>query len=191
MSQPELVKRIADSFASAGIEYMLTGSVASSLQGEPRSTHDIDIVVKAEVKDIPRLRACFPDDAFYVSEEALKEAVRQKRMFNVIELREHDKVDVWLLKDEPFERSRFLRRVTANAFGASFKVSAPEDTILYKLHWLRQLGQSEKQFNDALRVYEVQQGVLDQQYLDKWAVQLGVDALLKGIRAKADQSGIQ
>jgi hypothetical protein len=34
------------------------------------------------------------------------------------------------------------------------KVSTPEDTILAKLRWANLSGGSEKQFTDALRVYE-------------------------------------
>ena len=45
MSQQELLKRVVRILDGAKIKYMLTGSVVSSLQGEPRSTHDIDIVV--------------------------------------------------------------------------------------------------------------------------------------------------
>ena len=45
MSQQKLLKLVVETLDSAGIEYMLTGSVVSSLQGKPRSTHDIDIVV--------------------------------------------------------------------------------------------------------------------------------------------------
>jgi hypothetical protein len=45
MSQPELLRRAVEFLTSAGIDYMLTGSLASSLQGVPRSTHDTDIVV--------------------------------------------------------------------------------------------------------------------------------------------------
>jgi hypothetical protein len=55
MSQPELLKLGVRVLEDAGIEYMLTGSLVSSLQGEPRSTHDADIVVSIEhsaVKDL-------------------------------------------------------------------------------------------------------------------------------------------
>lgn len=45
MSQQELLKRVLQALEDVRIEYMVTGSVASSLQGEPRSTHDIDLVV--------------------------------------------------------------------------------------------------------------------------------------------------
>lgn len=45
MSQPELLKQVVAILTAAGVDYMVSGSIASSLQGEPRSTHDIDLVV--------------------------------------------------------------------------------------------------------------------------------------------------
>ncbi len=44
MSQQKLLKKVLSVLNQAGIQYMLTGSIVSSLQGEPRSTHDIDVV---------------------------------------------------------------------------------------------------------------------------------------------------
>lgn len=45
-SQLIILQDVADKLTSAGIEYMVTGSVASFIYGMPRMTHDIDIVVK-------------------------------------------------------------------------------------------------------------------------------------------------
>ncbi|MBP6963824.1 MAG: hypothetical protein KBC96_05390 [Armatimonadetes bacterium] len=64
-------------------------------------------------------------------------------------------------------------------------VSAPEDTILAKLNWARMCGGSEKQFTDALRVYEVQLGKLDLDYLHDWAKKLGVEDLLERLESQA------
>jgi hypothetical protein len=35
MSQPELLKRVIEFLTTAGIDYMLTGSLVSSMQGIP------------------------------------------------------------------------------------------------------------------------------------------------------------
>lgn len=63
--------------------------------------------------------------------------------------------------------------------------TAPEDTIVSKLRWAKLSGGSEKQFRDAHRVYEVQYGLLDQEYMDQWAKSLGVFELLDRLRAEA------
>ncbi|MBI2750161.1 MAG: hypothetical protein HYX43_12700 [Burkholderiales bacterium] len=169
MSQSELLKRVAARLQQGGIEHMLTGSVVSSRQGEPRAAHDIDVVI-----------------AVKGTSDAARTAITPRSMFNMLDAREGDKVDFWLLSDDDFDRSRFSRRVTEQFEGTTLVVSRPEDTILGKLKWSSMSGGSEKQFTDALRVYEVQHGQLDQDYLDAWAARLGVTALLEQLRARAE-----
>lgn len=69
--------------------------------------------------------------------------------------------------------------------GFSIQVSSPEDTILAKLKWAQLPGGSEKQFADALRVYEVQHGKLDLDYLVDWAETLNVGSVLKRLQDTA------
>jgi hypothetical protein len=164
---------------------MLTGSLASSAQGEPRATHDIDLVVVLPREAIAGLLAAFPSEEYYLSEAAVREAVARRSMFNLLSLSDGEKVDFWLLTDEPFDQSRFARKRAETILGMPLSVSTPEDTILVKLRWAQLAGGSEKQFTDALRVYELQASRLDQAYLDNWAAQLGVVAALQRLRAEA------
>ena len=117
MSQQELLKRVVQVLADLKIEYMVTGSVTSSLQGEPRSTHDIDIVVDLSQDAANRLRGKFPASDFYVSSDAIRDALKQRTMFNLVDLVGGDKVDFWILTDEPFDRLRFARRRLVERWG--------------------------------------------------------------------------
>src|SRR5438105_4039135 len=157
MSQPELLSRVVTTLTDLGISYMVTGSIASSLQGEPRATHDVDIVVSLTAHDARRLAAAFRMPKYYLDESAMQSA----EMFNMIDNETMEKVDFWLLTNAPFDRSRFERRYLERLPDQAFIVSRPEDTILMKLKWSQIAGGSEKQFRDALRVYEVQHGQLD------------------------------
>jgi hypothetical protein len=189
MSQQELLKLVIGRLDAAGIEYMLTGSLVSSLQGEPRATHDIDLVIAIRTTpgDAARtLRTAFPEPQFYLDEEAIRSAIASTGMFNMIDTREGDKVDFWLLTSDAFDQARFARRTVEDFEGVRLQVSRPEDTILMKLKWANMSGGSEKQFVDALRVYEVQHGLLDQSYLDAWAARLGVAELLARLRSEAE-----
>jgi hypothetical protein len=185
MSQQELLTRVVDVLDTLGIDFMLTGSVASGLQGEPRSTHDIDLVVRLTRESADRLREAFSPGDYYVSEQAIRDALQQQTMFNVIDRVSGDKIDFWILTDEPFDQSRFARRRAAEALGLRFPVSTPEDTILMKLRWAELAGGSEKQFRDAVRVYEVQHGNLDLDYMSGWVGPLGVGSLWERLRAEA------
>src|SRR5688572_17001186 len=190
MSQPELLRRVVDVLHEANVAYMATGSLVSSVQGEPRSTHDIDLVVQITPTDAGALRAAFPPPDFYLDEHAIRDAISQARaghdgMFNLLDAVGGDKVDFRVLKDHPFDRERFARRYTETVAGVRVFLSQPEDTILAKLRWSAKYGPSEKQFNDALRVYEVQHDRLDIGYIERWADQLGVRELWERIKSEA------
>jgi len=188
MSQQELLKRVVQTLERTGIPYMITGSIASSFQGEPRSTHDIDLVVAIEKWQAPKLVAAFPPPDFYLDQRSVLEAMAGppgQSMFNLIDLKSGDKVDFWILADEDFDRSRFSRKVSQEFMGLAIQVSSPEDTILAKLRWAKLSGGSEKQFTDALRVYEVQYSHLDLDYLKHWAKKLDIDSLWKRLTDEA------
>lgn len=179
MSQSELVKRIVQVLDCEGIPYMLTGSTVSSLQGEPRSTHDLDVVVAIQPGDVPGLVLAFPSPGYYLDETEAREAIENQSSFNLIDMEAGEKVDFWVLTQEPFDASRFARRYAERIFEMDIQVSRPEDTILMKLRWATLSGGSEKQFTDALRVFEVQRERLDMDYMRHWAQELGVDELLE------------
>lgn len=186
MSQQTLLTHVLTALDALGVPYMITGSTASSIQGEPRSTHDIDLVVELGAEAVEGLAASFPEPDFYLSADAIRSAIEARSMFNLLDLESGDKVDFWLLTDEPFDVSRFGRRREVSLFDMQVWVSSPEDTILAKLRWSHLSGGSERQERDALAVYELQFTCLDQGYLDEWAGRLGVANLLEALRAEAE-----
>jgi uncharacterized protein (DUF1330 family) len=186
MSQQELLKKVTQVLNQAGIRYMITGSVVSSLQGEPRSTHDIDMVIAIKMPAAKRLAEAFTSPDFYLDEDNILDAIKRQSMFNLIDLNTGDKVDFWILTDEPFDQSRFLRKISEKFMGLKILISSPEDTILAKLRWAKLSGGSEKQFTDALRVYEVQYGKLDINYLEQWVKKLNLESLWKRLVDEAE-----
>src|SRR5690349_19807829 len=97
MSQDSLkvLLRTVDAFDKLNLPYVIGGSFASSFHGLPRTTHDVDIVSVIEEKQVEIFVAEFEID-FYVDEELLKRAVRQKSSFNLIHLDTAFKVDVFI-----------------------------------------------------------------------------------------------
>ncbi|MEP7144421.1 MAG: hypothetical protein ABI707_16165 [Ferruginibacter sp.] len=168
------------------IDYMVTGSIVSSIQGEPRATHDVDILVNITNAAIPSLINTFIPPDYYISEIAIEDAIKHKSMFNLLDTTEGDKVDFWILTNESFDQSRFARKYEEKVLGLSMKISRPEDTILMKLHWANLSGGSEKQFTDALRVYEVQFGILDIGYIESWIEALQVKEIWERLIQEAN-----
>lgn len=183
MSQSELLIEAVQALERAGVGYMLTGSLASSIQGEPRATHDVDLVIEVEVRVVDRLAEAFGAPSYYFDQMSARAALQARGMFNLLDTRTGDKVDFWALTSAPFDESRFARRAVTRVFDREISISAPEDTILQKLKWAVDSGGSERHTRDAAAVYELQAGTLDEAYLDDWAEQLGVTPLLAEIRA--------
>ncbi len=169
------------------IPYMVTGSVVSSLQGQPRATHDIDVVVLLDKRAIHPLREAFTKEQFYSSETGMEEAITHRTMFNLIDGRSGNKVDFWLLTDDTFDQTRFARRKKATVFGLdNLFVTTPEDTIISKLRWANLAGGSEKQLTDAVRVFEMQFDRLDTTYINQWVNALGLQTEWKQLINQAE-----
>ena len=187
MSQSELLIFVLAQLNRSRVPYMLTGSVVSSLQGEPRSTHDIDIVVLLEAQSAPSLAALFPTDAFYINAESIFEAIERRSMFNLIDMFSGNKVDFWLLTEERYDQTRFTRRQKADVLGIDeFYITSPEDNILSKLRWAKLAGGSEKQLLDAVRVFEMQFDRLDMNYVAQWVEELALQAEWKVLVSRAE-----
>ncbi len=185
MLEQELLVRTVRVMDRHNIAYMLTGSYASSLQGHPRSTHDIDIVVEVSTTQVHELMAAFPPPKYYLEEMSAIEAIEHKDMFNVVEIDSGNKIDFWLLTDSPFDRSRFSRRNAETFLGRQIFVSSPEDTILAKLRWAKLSGGSVKQFQDALGVFELQSTTLNREYMTKWVKELTVESIWRELLEQA------
>jgi hypothetical protein len=192
MSTPEealqVVEEVISTLNRLGIPYALGGSWASSVHGERRFTQDADITVEPFPGQEGAFLAAFVED-YYISPQAIADALRLRSWFNIIHLPTGFKVDLFVRKDRPFEMSVLQRRrshrLSDGAGGAVF-VMAPEDIVLFKLEWYRIGGeQSERQWNDILGVLKVQAGSLDMGYLEQWATQLKVDDLLARARQES------
>jgi hypothetical protein len=181
---PEAISAIiavVDALESLDIPYYIGGSVASSAHGVVRSTLDADIVAELQLRHVAPLFAML-HDKYYLNENTMREAIQRRSCFNMIYLPTMFKVDVFVTKDRPYNRTAFQKiqtKVFDEETGRKFNVASPEDTILAKLEWYR-LGDeiSDRQWNDILGVMKVQQNALDRAYLEKWAVELGVNDLL-------------
>ena len=182
---------IAVIFNALNIPYLVGGSVASTLMGEPRATEDVDIVADLTIdKLIPLLQALQP--RFYVSEDAVRDAIRFKRSFNLIDNDSLGKVDVFILKDNPFPQIEFQRRrsqlVRQNP-DQMLVLPTPEDIILQKLVWYRMTkNESQRQWRDVLGVMKLQGDRLDFEYLQKWAEELSLSDLLE---TASTESGLE
>jgi hypothetical protein len=179
------VRPVVELLERLRVPYYAGGSLASSLAGVPRSTTDADLVADLEQEHVGPFVETLQAD-YYVSEPAVRDAVRLRRSFNLIHYATSFKVDIFLPKDRPYDRAALDRPVTApmpiveEDSPVELRFASAEDIILAKLEWYR-LGNevSERQWSDVIGVMKVQAERLDREYMRHWAAELGVDDLLE------------
>ena len=96
---------VADCLNRIGVSYVIGGSFASSVHGEPRSTNHIDIVADLHEVDIDSFIEAIGSEC-YVSSSAIVQAVRTGGGFNVIHMSTAVKVDIFVAGSDPFDRVR-------------------------------------------------------------------------------------
>jgi hypothetical protein len=174
LDQAELLRYVVDVLEAQKLTYMVVGSFASTTYGEPRLTHDIDIVVHLAINAVDRLCEAFPSPEFYVSRPAAREAVLTRGQFNVIHPASGNKIDFMIAKDDAWGRSQFARRSRKPILsGQDTFVAAAEDVILGKL-WYYKEGGSEKHLRDITGMLRVSGDEIDIAYVGQWAQQLGL-----------------
>lgn len=188
MTPLELAADVARRLDRIGIPYVIGGSLAAALVGEPRSTADVDVAVQMSSEMIePLLEDASAD--FYVPESAVAAAVAARSSFNLIDRRSALKVDVFVLGDGVLDRRQFERRRSVPLPvdpPQSVWVTSTEDVILRKLRWFDDGGQvSDRQWRDILGVLRTQAGRLDDDYLERTARQAGLADLLQRARRDA------
>jgi hypothetical protein len=179
----DFLSRTVGYLDEAGIPYMVAGSLTSNAFGHPRTTNDVDIVIDPTIEQAEKLISLIGDN-FYADLTSAKEAVERRSMFNIIDFATGYKADLVIRKDRPFSSSEFDRRQRNVIAETDVWAATPEDTILAKLEWAR-IGDSERQYRDAFNIAAIEQESLDQAYLHKWAVELGVDDLLARLLEEA------
>lgn len=163
------------------VPYLVGGSLASSLHGEPRATQDVDIVADLKPEHVAPFVSALHDD-FYVDEPAVRDAVKRRSTFNVIHLETMFKVDVFVAGNQRVTRRELERRqvfILDVQPPEEIIVASPEDIIVQKLYWYR-LGDevSERQWSDAMSVLKIRNRKLDLDYMRDVATEMGVEDLL-------------
>ena len=193
MTAPDILvalEPVAETFERLSVRYHVGGSVASSAQGVARATLDIDLVADLGESDVSGFVRDLEKE-YYLDEQAIRDAVRRRSSFNLIHLETMMKIDVFVLKTRPYDREAFGRMIADTLRegddARKFYLASPEDTILNKLEWFEMGNRvSQRQWRDVIGVMKVQKDRLDRAYMERWALEIGVLALLNEAFAEAE-----
>jgi hypothetical protein len=163
MPEHDFIQVFASRLNKLGIAYMVTGAVAATIYGEPRLTHDIDVVIDLRLQDIERFVDAFPFEEFYCPppEVIRVETGRAQRgHFNLIHHETGLKADVYASGKDSLHKWGLANRRTVSVGGEDVCLAPPEYVILRKLEYYRE-GGSEKHMRDIAGMLELSRGEID------------------------------
>jgi len=170
MPEPDLLELFVGGLAEIGVSCLVTGSVAATLYGEPRATHDVDLVVELSEADCDALPAAFPASRFYLPppEVIRLESRRDGRgHFNIIHHASGLKADVYLVGDDELHAWAFRHARHYTVDKLEIRVAPPEYVIVRKLEFYRE-GGSQKHLRDIRSMLRVSPELIDMETLERW-----------------------
>jgi hypothetical protein len=169
----DVLRDVSQRLESAGISFMLTGSMAMNYYAQPRMTRDIDLVIKIAADQTDVILRLFKDD-YYIDRVAIRKAIAQHSLFNIIHNQTIIKLDCIVLKNEQYRQEEFSKRRQVTLGDFDTWIVSREDLILSKLYWARD-SRSELQFRDIKNLLSSE---CDLSYLQSRAEMLEVKPLL-------------
>lgn len=169
MPEANLFLMFTQRLNTLGVPYMVSGSVAVIVYGEPRLTHDVDLIVVLDRERMARLPEVFPPAEFYCppAEVIEVEAAREQRgHFNIIHHETGFKADIYLSGRDPLHAWGLARSRRLNVEGQVVVVAPPEYVILRKLEYYREAG-SEKHLRDIRSMLAASLDAIDRPGLEK------------------------
>jgi hypothetical protein len=165
MQDPDFINLFVIPLERAKISYMITGSVASSIYGEPRNTLDIDLVVLPVPEQVLQFPNLFDEEEFYLPPTEVIGIESRREVnghFNIIHHSSGLKADIYVSRNHPCLAWALaqVRRFPTPAGEVS--IAPPEYVILHKLGFFKESGH-QRHLRDIAGMIEQQE--LDQTYL--------------------------
>jgi hypothetical protein len=188
MRQIDLLKHAVDALERIRIPYMIVSSYACFAYGESRTTQDIDIVIELFPSQIKPLFDAFPAPDFYVSEQAIRDALKYRSPFNILHPSSSNKIDFLFPRDNDWGRSQFERKTSARILpDQPVSIACPEDIIVGKL-WFYSEGGSDKHLRDIASILKISGDSIRRPAIEKWARQYGYTSVWEKCLSKLAES---
>jgi hypothetical protein len=158
-------------------KYLITGSVASIVYGEPRLTNDIDLVMHLDEIEIDKFIKAFPQGQFYCpSVEEIKTELNRTAYghVNLIHQETGFKADIYFAGEEELQLWAFENKKSVEFSGSTIFVAPPEYVILKKLQFYKE-GKSQKHISDIQGILSNSEELINFDYLKKKITELGLN----------------
>lgn len=180
----DTLSRLIEILARHGVGFHLTGGITSVAYGEPRMTQDIDIVVDnaAMARSLDGFMADAVEARFMLDAQAVRHAVAERSMFQLFDMAEALKIDIYPREMIPGELGRSAMLEVFE--GMSLPVASKPDAAGSKLVWASK--GSHKSRRDLRQIVR-RLSAAERAALDRLAGVLELGDLLAVILAEPDE----
>ncbi len=170
MPEPDLMELFLGPLNRLGVRYLVSGSVAAMLYGEPRVTHDINFVIFLREEDALRLSGAFAPPEFYFPPIAVVRAEMAwpvKGQFNILHARSGLKAGFYTVNRDELHGWAFCHHHSYAINGMTINLAPPEYVILRELEYHRE-GGSAKHLRDIRAMLAVSGAQIDHPAMADW-----------------------
>ena len=176
--------KVTGIFESLKIPFHLTGGVTSIAYGEPRMTQDVDIVIENEqsASVIDELIVQLNAKGFLFEESAVRNAIRSKRMFQLLDTQESLKLDIY---PRQLVEGELTRSESREVFpGVFLPCASLVDAVISKLIWIDK--GSHKNRRDVRQIHQ-RANQQQQQFVHSLAESMKLRDLLTEVLQESDE----
>ena len=180
---PTLTK-LVDVLEEFNIRFHLTGGITAVAYGEPRMTQDVDLVLDPE--RVPAVQAEFlralTEAGFYFSDSTAAQAIAKGKMFQLLDIEQVIKLDLYVRCLIPGELERSVR---VELFpDVELPIVARPDAALSKLIWIEHGSHRSRR---DLRMILAGATQDERSFVRRTAGEMGLTALLDEVLAEDDE----
>lgn len=176
MQEPDLYLIFTSRLDELKIEYVITGSVAAIVYGEPRLTHDIDIVLEINELPVQLFINAFPLSEFYCPpEEIIKTELQRSERghFNLIHHKTGFKADIYLSGRNDFQKWALQNKKEISYNSKKIYIAPPEYVIIKKLEYYKE-GRAEKHIQDIKNIIIGSEELINFESLNSFVERFGL-----------------
>ncbi len=182
MKVEELAVLAIDACEAEGVDHMVTGAFAVGFYGIPRSTKDVDLVIRIDAAEtVGKVVARLEREIVFNPQVEFDTLTWGRRHVGCLRIESPLRIELFELFDDPFVQEQFRRKLKLRSAWLARDTWLPtaEDVLVQKLRWGRP-----KDLDDARDVLAVQGAeTLDMAYIGKWCVEHGTMPRLRAALA--------
>lgn len=186
MDSLKIIQKFIDPLKELNIEYVITGSVASIIYGNPRLTHDIDLVMNINKNQVDIFISKFDPEMFYLPPSDIFQIELKRNShghINIIHLESGFKADIYFLGNSDLQRWALDNFFEIEFFNMILRLAPIEYVIIKKLMFYRE-AKMQKHILDVQGILENSESMINFPILNSFITKYKVENIWDLVKTK-------